>query len=150
MDAGTDRHVSNERFRETVQESFARQGLMKALGARLRRIDPGVVEIELPYSDVVTQQHGYFHAAAVAAIADTAGGYAALTLMRSDEEILAAEFKINLVRPAVGRLLVAEAEVVRLGRTLVVSQATVRAIDGDNAKTVAIMLQTNARVAAER
>ena len=150
MDTGADRHVANTRFRETVQESFARQGLMKALGGRLRRIDPGVVEIELPYSDAVTQQHGYFHAAAVAAIADNAGGYAALTLMRSDEEIVAAEFKINFVRPAVGHLLVAEAEVVRLGRTLVVSQATVRAIDGDSAKTVAIMLQTNARVAAER
>lgn len=150
MDTGAGRQVANTRFRETVQESFARQGLMKALGGRLRRIDPGVVEIELPYSDAVTQQHGYFHAAAVAAIADNAGGYAALTLMRSDEEIVAAEFKINFVRPAVGRLLVAEAEVVRLGRTLVVSQATVRAIDGDSAKTVAIMLQTNARVAAER
>lgn len=150
MYTGADRQVANTRFRETVQESFARQGLMKALGGRLRRIDPGVVEIELPYSDAVTQQHGYFHAAAVAAIADNAGGYAALTLMRSDEEIVAAEFKINFVRPAVGRLLVAEAEVVRLGRTLVVSQATVRAIDGDSAKTVAIMLQTNARVAAER
>lgn len=150
MDTGADRHVANTRFRETVQESFARQGLMTALGGRLRRIDPGVVEIELPYSDAVTQQHGYFHAAAVAAIADNAGGYAALTLMRSDEEIVAAEFKINFVRPAVGRLLVAEAEVVRLGRLLVVCQATVRAIDGDNAKTVAIMLQTNARVAAER
>lgn len=150
MDTGAGRQVANTRFRETVQESFARQGLMKALGGRLRRIDPGVVEIELPYSDAVTQQHGYFHAAAVAAIADNAGGYAALTLMRSDEEIVAAEFKINFVRPAVGHLLVAEAEVVRLGRTLVVSQATVRAIDGDIAKTVAIMLQTNARVAAER
>lgn len=150
MYTGADRQVANTRFRETVQESFARQGLMKALGGRLRRIDPGVVEIELPYSDAVTQQHGYFHAAAVAAIADNAGGYAALTLMRSDEEIVAAEFKINFVRPAVGHLLVAEAEVVRLGRTLVVSQATVRAIDGDSAKTVAIMLQTNARVAAER
>lgn len=150
MYTGADRQVANTRFRETVQESFARQGLMKALGGRLRRIDPGVVEIELPYSDAVTQQHGYFHAAAVAAIADNAGGYAALTLMRSDEEIVAAEFKINFVRPAVGRLLVAEAEVVRLGHTLVVSQATVRAIDGDSAKTVAIMLQTNARVAAER
>ena len=150
MDTGADRHVANTRFRETVQESFARQGLMKALAGRLRRIDPGVVEIELPYSDAVTQQHGYFHAAAVAAIADNAGGYAALTLMRADEEIVAAEFKINFVRPAVGHMLVAEAEVVRLGRMLVVCQATVRAIDGDSAKTVAIMLQTNARVTAER
>jgi uncharacterized protein (TIGR00369 family) len=123
---------------------------MTALGGKLRRIEPGSVEIELPYSDLVTQQHGYFHAAAVAAIADNAGGYAALTLMRADEEIVAAEFKINLLRPAVGRLLVAEAVVLRLGRALVVSQATVRAVDGDSSKTVAVMLQTNVRVAANR
>jgi uncharacterized protein (TIGR00369 family) len=123
---------------------------MTALGGKLRRIEPGSVEIELPYSDLVTQQHGYFHAAAVAAIADNAGGYAALTLMRADEEIVAVEFKINLLRPAVGRLLVAEAVVLRLGRALVVSQATVRAVDGDSSKTVAVMLQTNVRVAANR
>jgi uncharacterized protein (TIGR00369 family) len=139
----------NPRFRESVQASFARQGLMRALGGRLRRIEPGAVEIELSYSDVVTQQHGYFHAAAVAAIADSAGGYAALTLMGPDEEIVAAEFKINLLRPAVGNLLVAEARVLRLGRALVVSQATVRAIDDEGgSKTVAVMLQTNFRVAA--
>lgn len=121
---------------------------MRALGGRLVRIEPGSVEIELPYSDLVTQQHGYFHAAAVAAIADNAGGYAALTLMRSDEEVVAAEFKINFLRPAIGHLLVAEAVVLRLGRSLAVSQATVRAIDGHGSKTVAVMLQTNCRVAA--
>jgi uncharacterized protein (TIGR00369 family) len=148
MAADAHDRVVNPQFRATIQASFARQGLMKALGGRLRRIDPGAVEIELPYSDAVTQQLGYFHAAAVAAIADNAGGYAALTLMRSDEEIVAAEFKINFLRPAVGSLLVAEAVVLRLGRTLAVSQATVRAVDGQRTKTVAVMLQTNARVAA--
>lgn len=148
MTPGAHEDVPNVRFRESVQASFAKQGLMKALGGRLRRIEPGCVEIELPYSDAVTQQHGYFHAAAVAAIADNAGGYAALTLMRADEEIVAAEFKISFLRPAVGRVLVAEAAVLRLGRALVVSQATVRAMDGDIAKTVAVMLQTNVRVAA--
>lgn len=92
---------------------------MKALGGRLRRVEAGRVEIDLPYSGLVTQQHGYFHAAAVAAIADNAGGYAALTLMQPDEEVVAAEFKIDLLRPAVGRLLVADAVVLRAGRTLV-------------------------------
>jgi uncharacterized protein (TIGR00369 family) len=121
---------------------------MRALGARLRRIEPGTVEIELPYSDAVTQQHGYYHAAAIAAIADSAGGYAALSLMRPDEEVVAAEFKINLLRPAVGSMLVAEAVVLRFGRTLVVSQATVRAVEGESSKPVAVMLQTNFRVAA--
>ena len=148
MQADAHDNTLNNQFRETVQASFARQGLMQALGGRLRRIDPGVVEIELPYSDAVTQQHGYFHAAAVAAIADNAGGYAALTLMRADEEIVAAEFKINFLRPAVGTMLVAEAMVLRLGQSLVVSQATVRAVDGENSKPVAVMLQTNFRVAA--
>lgn len=123
---------------------------MQALGGRLRRIEPGAVEIELPYSERVTQQHGYFHAAAVASIADNAGGYAALTWMRADEEVVAAEFKINFLRPAVGRLLVAEGIVLRIGRALAVSQATVRAIDGDSSKIVAVMLQTNVRVAANR
>src|SRR5262245_32862302 len=150
MAGDTVRTPPNERFRESVQASFARQGLMRALGGRLRRIEAGSVEIELPYSDAVTQQHGYFHAAAVAAIADSAGGYAALTLMGSEEEVLAAEFKINLLRPAVGSSLVAEAIVLRLGRALVVSQATVRAMDGANSKTVAVMLQTNFRIAASR
>jgi len=127
---------------EKIHESFAKQGLMKTLGARLVRVEPGRVDIELPFSDAVTQQHGYFHAAAVTAIADTAGGYAALTLMREDEEVLAVEFKMNLLRPATGPLLLAEANVVRAGRTLVVCQATVRS----GTEVVAIMTQTNFRV----
>src|SRR5262245_36219054 len=119
---------------------------MRTLGCRLRRIEPGRVEIELPYSDLVTQQHGYFHAAAVTAIADTAGGYAALTKMQADEDVLAVEFKVNLLRPAVGSLLVAEASVLRAGRTLVVSQINVSAIRGGEPVLVAAMLQTNFRV----
>jgi len=133
-------------IRDRIQASFDRQGLMRTLGCRLRRIEPGRVEIELPYSDLVTQQHGYFHAAAVTAIADTAGGYAALTKMQADEDVLAVEFKVNLLRPAVGSLLVAEASVLRAGRTLVVSQINVSAIRGGEPVLVAAMLQTNFRV----
>src|SRR5262245_26280890 len=101
---------------------------MKTLGGRLTKIEAGSVEIELPYSDLITQQHGYFHAAAIAAIADNAGGYAALTLMDPDEEVVAAEFKINLLRPAVGPRIVATANVIRAGRTLVISEAIVSAV----------------------
>ena len=90
---------------------------MKTLGGRLSRVERGRVEVELPYSAAVTQQHGYFHAAAITAIADNAGGYAALTLMRADEEVVAVEFKVNLLRPAVGPRLVAAANVLRAGRT---------------------------------
>jgi uncharacterized protein (TIGR00369 family) len=142
-------------FREKVKASFDRQGLMKALNGRLTRIDPGCVHIELPYSDVVTQQHGYFHAAAIAAIADNAGGYAALTLMEPDEEVVAAEFKINLLRPAVGPRIVAEAQVIRAGRMLVISEVTVSAVVDERVPgrvpeaprvRVAMMLQTNCRV----
>ena len=136
-------------FREKVRASFARQGLMKALGGRLLQVEAGRVEIELPYSEIVTQQHGYFHAAAVTAIADNAGGYAALTVMRPDEDVVAAEFKVNLLRPAVGPRLVAEATVLRAGRTLIVSQATVFAFIDDRPLSVAVMLQTNFRIPAD-
>lgn len=141
---------AHARFREAVQASFKRQGLMKALGGEIRRIEPGRVEIEMPYSDTITQQHGYFHGAAIAAVADSAGGYAALTLMRPDEEVLAVEFKINLLRPAVGERLVAAGAVLRAGRFLVISRAEVTARDGDDIKTVAVMLQTNFRLSSGR
>jgi uncharacterized protein (TIGR00369 family) len=138
--------TSHPGFREKVHASFARQGLMKALGGRLTRVEPGRVEIELPYSEAVTQQHGYFHAAAIAAIADNAGGYAALSLMDPDEEVVAAEFKVNLLRPAVGPRLVAEATVLRAGRLLIVSQVTVSGFVSDARVPVAVMIQTNCRV----
>ena len=123
---------------------------MKTLGGRLTTIEAGSVEIELPYSDLITQQHGYFHAAAIAAVADNAGGYAALTLMEPDEEVVAAEFKINLLRPAVGSRIVARANVIRAGRTLVISEATVSAVVDDQLVRVAMMLQTNCRVRMSR
>ncbi|HWW60023.1 MAG TPA: PaaI family thioesterase [Thermoanaerobaculia bacterium] len=128
---------------DRIRASFARQGLMQTLGACIVRVEPGRVVIELPFSDAVTQQHGYFHAAAMAAIADTAGGYAALTLMEPHEEVLAVEFKINLLKPATGASLVAEASVVRAGRTLIVCQANVK---NDADEVVAVMMQTNFRV----
>jgi uncharacterized protein (TIGR00369 family) len=134
-------------FRQAVHASFDRQGLMKALGGRLLDVEPGRVSIELPYSEAVTQQHGRFHAAAITAIADNAGGYAALTLMRPDEDVLAVEFKVNLLRPAAGPRLVAEGVVLKAGRTLVVSQVSVSAFVDSGPVCVAVMLQTNFRIA---
>lgn len=128
---------------EKIHASFARQGLMKTLGARLVRVESARVDIELPWSEAVTQQHGYFHAAATTAIADTAGGYAALTLMQPDEEVLAVEFKVNLLRPATGSRLIAEAAVVRAGKTLVICETKVK---NDAEELVALMVQTNFRV----
>jgi len=131
-----------------IEESFARQGLMRSIGARLVEVAPGRVVIEVPYAGTLTQQNGYFHAAVSAAIGDTAGGYAAYTLMEPAEDVLAVEFKINLLRPAVGERLTAEAVVLKEGRTLTICQSTIRAHAGDRATTVAVMMQTNMRMRA--
>ena len=132
--------------KQKVSDSFARQGLMQTLGGRLVRVERGRVDVELPYSEAITQQHGYFHAGAITAIADNAGGYAALTLMRPDEEVVAVEFKINLLRPAIGPRLVAHATVLRAGRTIVISHIAVSALLDTGPVDVAVMLQTNFRV----
>lgn len=119
---------------------------MRHLGARILTIEPGLVIVDVPFSDRLTQQNGFFHAGVSAAIADSAGGYAALSLMDEGEDVLAVEFKLNLLRPAVGERLIAEASVLKGGRTLTVCQVTVRAASGDDSKVVAVMTQTNMRV----
>jgi uncharacterized protein (TIGR00369 family) len=129
-----------------IQESFARQGLMRSIGARLVEVARGRVVIEVLYANTLTQQNGYFHAAVSAAIGDTAGGYAAYTLMDPADDVLAVEFKINLLRPAVGERLTAEAVVLKEGRTLTICQSTIRAHAGDRAMDVAVMMQTNMRM----
>jgi uncharacterized protein (TIGR00369 family) len=119
---------------------------MTTLGARLARVEPGQVDIALPFSTALTQQHGYFHAAVTTAIADTAGGYAALSLMEAAEEVLAVEFKVNLLRPAVGDRLVATAQVIKPGRTLTVCRIDVVAERDATRTLIATMTQTNIRV----
>lgn len=138
--------MDEPQFIARITESFSRQGLMAHLGARLAEIARGRVVVELPFADRLTQQNGFFHAAASAAIADTAGGYAALTLMEASDDVLAVEFKINLLRAAVGERLTAEGVVLKSGRTLTVCENTVRAWSGDRATVVAVMMQTNMRM----
>ncbi|MFG2593947.1 PaaI family thioesterase [Streptomyces sp. NPDC048438] len=101
-----------------VQNSFDLQGLIARLGARLTHIGPGRVHIVLPARPQVTQQHGYIHAGATSAIADTAGGYAALTLFDEDSEVLTVEYKINLLAPASGDHLEAIGTVLKPGRVV--------------------------------
>jgi uncharacterized protein (TIGR00369 family) len=103
-----------------VQASFARQGVMGLLGATLSRVEPGLCEIRLPFRPDLTQQHGYFHAGVTSTVADSAGGYAGFTLMAAEAEVLTVEFKINLLAPADGDLLIATGRVIRSGRTLTV------------------------------
>jgi uncharacterized protein (TIGR00369 family) len=104
-------------FQARIQASFDKQGLMRTLGASILRIEPGAVEIVLPASPAVSQQHGFVHAGAVSAIADSAAGYAALTLMPPDAGVLTTEFKINLVAPTAGERLLARGCVIKAGRT---------------------------------
>ena len=113
---------------------------MTLLGASLARVAAGEVDIELPFSDQLTQQHGFVHAGAVTSVLDSACGYAASTLMEADAAVLTVEFKVNLLEPVVGEALVAHGRVVRAGRTVTVCRAEAVA-QGDEA-VVAIMTAT--------
>lgn len=136
-------------YERRVRESFARQRAMETLGARLLRVAPGEVEIELDFIEALTQQHGYLHAAVTTAAADTACGYAALTLMDAGSEVLSVEFKLNLLAPAAGERFVARARVVRSGRNITVCAGDVFALrPGGEEKLVATMLATMMRVVA--
>ena len=139
---------SDPGFEERVRASFARQGLMATLGAELTSVRPGFCEIRLPFRDALSQQHGYFHAGATAAVADSAGGYAAFTLMGPGDSVLAVEFKINLLEPARGDALVARGQVLRSGRTLSVCRVDVFVARGGAETPCAAMQQTVIRLAA--
>jgi uncharacterized protein (TIGR00369 family) len=107
-------------FETRTRASFARQGAMAHIGALLTRVEPGRVEIALPFRPELSQQHGFFHAGMIAAIADSAGGYAGFTLFAADAGVLTVEFKLNLIAAADGERALAVGEVIRSGRTLTV------------------------------
>jgi len=129
-------------FEERVRESFARQTLMATIGASLARVSPGEVDIELPFREDLSQQHGYLHAGVVTAIVDTACGYSALTLMEAGADVLTIEYKINFVSPALGERLIARGRVTRPGRTVTVCAGDVFATSEGGEKLVASMLAT--------
>jgi uncharacterized protein (TIGR00369 family) len=127
---------------QKVRESFARQGLMAHLGARITDLRSGFVEIRTSYRPELTQQHNYFHAGVSGAIADSACGYAAYSLMPADTSVLTVEYKINLLAPAAGDELIARAKVVRSGKTLKVCTAEVYALKNGTETHCATMLAT--------
>lgn len=127
---------------ERIRSSFAKQGLMGTLGATLVAVAPGHVEIALNPHPAISQQHGFVHAGAVSAIADTAAGYAALSLMPPGRGVLTTEFKINLVAPAVGERILARGRVVISGRTLTLTQAEVFAGSGGQERLIALLTAT--------
>lgn len=125
-----------------IRDSFAKQTIMTTIGAEVLSVRPGEVEIVLPFSDKVLQQHGFVHAGAVATIADSACGYAGLSVMPRDAAVLTTEFKINLLSPAKGDRLRAVGRVVRNGKTLVVTLGEVFADTGGTSKQVAMITAT--------
>ena len=129
-------------FEARVRASFARQRVMETIGARLTRVAPGEVDIELPFREDLTQQHGYLHAGVVTTVVDSACGYAAMSLTPPGGEILSVEFKINLLSPATGESLVARASVKRAGRNITVCVGDAFAVNEGREKLVATMLAT--------
>ena len=139
---GVSQTPQNPDFESALRASFSRQPLMATLGATLARIAPGEVDVRLPYDPKLCQQNGFLHAGAVASVADTANGYAAFTLAPPGTDVLAVEFKINLMAPATGSEFLACGRVLRPGRTLTVCLCEVFAIREKERTAVATMLST--------
>ena len=129
-------------FESRIRSSFNRQGLMKTIGARLTRISPGEVHIELPYNAALTQQHGFIHAGVINTLADNACGFAAYSLMPADSEILGVDNKMNFLAPAKGARFVGIGRVIKAGRTLTVCSGEVWAHEDGKERLVAVMQST--------
>jgi uncharacterized protein (TIGR00369 family) len=132
----------NPDYESVVRRSFERQRMMATLGASLVHLAPGKVDLSAPYAPEFGQQNGYWHAGAVASLADSASGYAALSLAPPGMDVLAVEFKINLLAPARGSAFLALGRVLRPGRTLTVCLAEVFSVEGTLQKLIATMLST--------
>lgn len=129
-------------YERRVRDSFARQRLMATLGASVESVGDGRVVLRLPFREDLTQQHGFMHAGAIATLADSACGYAALSRMPPDAAVLSVEFKVNMLAPAVGDAIVARAEVIRAGKTIMVCRSDVYSQKGGDEKLVAAMQGT--------
>ncbi len=142
MEHGSRFHAIDAEYERRVRESFAGQGFMDHLGAHITDLRPGFCEIRVKYREDLTQQHGYFHAGVSGAIADSASGYAAYTLMPANSAVLTVEYKMNLLAPADGKELVTRARVLRSGKTLKICAADVFVVKGSQETHCATMLST--------
>ena len=129
-------------YADRVRASFGMQQAMRLIGAELAELEPGFAEIHLPHRPEITQQHGYVHGGVVGMIADSAAGYAANTLTPQDTSVLTVEYKLNLLAPADGQRLVARGEVIKPGRTLLITRAEVYAVRDEHWTLCAVMQQT--------
>jgi uncharacterized protein (TIGR00369 family) len=147
MSFGIPRTASHHQARDPdwaakVRDSFARQGIMGLLGATLADVWPGGCEIHLPYRPDLSQQHGFFHAGVTSTIVDSAAGFAGFSLMAANSSVLSVEFKINLLAPADGELLIATGEVIKPGKNLVITRGDAWVVKDDKVTHCAMMQQT--------
>lgn len=134
--------IADPQFAEAVRISFSKQSAMHLINATLSAVEHGRTEIQLPHWDGIEQQHGFIHGGVVGMIADSAAGYAAMTMVPASASVLTVEYKMNLMAPADGDKLVARGQVVRPGRTLIVTKAEVFAVKDGKETLCALMQQT--------
>ncbi len=135
--------IPDPNYEERVRASFARQNAMTTIGAELTLVTPGIVEIEMPFSTALTQQHGFLHAGFIAAGLDSACGYAALSIMPENAAVLSIEFKVNLLSPGRGSRFLFRGSVTKPGRTIIVADGQAYAIAADEeTKLIATMTGT--------
>jgi len=132
--------ASQEKLRDKIAASFHKQSFLALIGAELHDVSQGKVVVSCRYQEALTQQQGLLHGGVVTSLADVACGYAALTAMPDEVEVLAVEFKINFIRPANTKKIIATGEVIKAGKTLVIAESTVRDESGE--KIIARMLAT--------
>lgn len=138
----TDFQPRDPDFAVRVRDSFQRQQFMVTLGATLESVEPGRVEMALPYREDLSQQHGFFHGGVIGTMADNAGGYAAFTLLAAQDSLLTVEYKMNIVAPGKGDRLIAVGTVLKPGRRLIICEAKIFAETGESRKLCAVALCT--------
>ncbi len=129
-------------FEEKIKDSFARQKFMNFIGGKVVKVEDGFCEIHLPFKEELTQQHGFFHAGVISTLADNAAGYAAFSKMDANSSILTVEFKLNLMSPGDGEMLIAKAKVLKSGKTLTICRADVFVIKNGKEKLCAAAQST--------
>ena len=129
-------------YEDRVRSSFSQQSLMNLIGAELLKVVPGQVEIQIPFRNDLTQQHGFLHGGIVTTILDSACGYAAFSLMPADASVLTIEFKVNFMSPAKGKSFLASGKVLKPGRTITVCSGEVYSLSEEEPKLVAAMTAT--------
>ncbi len=128
----------SDMYKKKEQDSFDRQNFMKLINAKLVDVQPGFCEIHVPYDENLTQQHGFFHAGVISTVADNTAGYAAFSLMEENSSVLTVEFKINLISPGDGELLIGKSNVLKNGRTLTICKSEVFVIKNGKEKLCAV------------